>query len=121
MPLVDITCAHRVTDDATRRLVAELPHIVSVAVACADEPYDGCLQPGDVLVRCRAAGPFDRFDLDVLIEVHSKWFPDRAADRQRRAEQIHDAAVRLLPAGYLVGVYLSLPVAAWAQTETATS
>ncbi|MGW5520568.1 hypothetical protein [Nocardia africana] len=117
MPLIDVTCSSQVSDDSKRRMVAELPHIVSVAVACAAEPYDGCLQPGDVLVCCRSAEPGDRFDIDVLIEVQSKWFEDRAADRDRRAAHIHDEVARILPAGHLVGVYLSLPVAAWAQTE----
>ncbi|PPJ27431.1 hypothetical protein C5E45_14165 [Nocardia nova] len=117
MPLIDITCAPRVSDDSKRRLVEELPHIVSVAVACAAEPYDGRLQPGDVLIRCRSAEPGHRFDIDVLIEVKSKWFEDRAADRDRRVAHIHDEVARILPAGHLVGVYLSLPVAAWAQTE----
>ena len=117
MPLIDVTCSHRVPDDAKRRLVEELPHIVSVAVACAAEPYDGCLRPGDVLVRCRGAEPCDRFDIDVLVEVRSKWFEDRAADRDRRVAQIRDEVARILPANHLIGVYLSLPVAAWAQTE----
>ncbi|AHH19239.1 hypothetical protein NONO_c44550 [Nocardia nova SH22a] len=117
MPLIDITCSPRVTDDAKRRLADELPHIVSVAVACAAEPYDGCLRPGDVLVRFRGADPFDRFDIDVLIEVRSKWFADRAADRDRRVAHIRDEVARIVPAGHLIGVYLSLPVAAWAQTE----
>ncbi|WP_036502539.1 MULTISPECIES: hypothetical protein [Nocardia] len=117
MPLIDVTCSPRVSDESKRRLVEELPHIVSVAVACAAEPYDGCLQPGDVLVRCRSAEPADRFDIDVLIEVQSKWFEDRAADRDRRAAHIRDEVARILPAGHLVGVYLSLPVAAWAQTD----
>lgn len=80
-------------------------------------PYDGQPQLGDVLIRFRDAGPLDRFDLDLLLEVKSKWFEDRACDRQRRADQIHDGVVSLVPDGHLVGVYLSLPVASWAQPE----
>lgn len=74
-------------------------------------------QLGDVLIRFHDAGPLDRFDLDLLLEVKSKWFEDRACDRQRRADQIHDGVVSLVPDGHVVGVYLSLPVASWAQTE----
>lgn len=114
MPLIDVTCRPTLPADERRALVAALPAVVSEAVQCREEPYDGDLQPGDVLIRLREAGPFDRFDLDLLIEVHSKWFDDRAADRQRRADEIHDA-VAALTGLEAVGVYLRLPTAAWAQ------
>jgi hypothetical protein len=40
-----------------KRLLADaLPHIVSVAVECVAEPYDGQLQPGDVILRFRDTG-----------------------------------------------------------------
>ncbi|GKT30594.1 Major facilitator superfamily like protein, partial [Aduncisulcus paluster] len=57
-------------------------------------------------------GPFDRFDIDVLVEVKSKWFSDRAEDHQRRAEAIHDAVRTVIEDGQSAGVYLTLPVAA---------
>ncbi|MGL5442861.1 MAG: hypothetical protein ACRDDJ_10375, partial [[Mycobacterium] stephanolepidis] len=74
MPLIDITCGPAVTDDTRASLAEVLPHAVSLAVQCTDEPYDHRLQPGDVLIRFHEVGPFDRFDIDVLVEVKSKWF-----------------------------------------------
>ncbi|PSR63542.1 hypothetical protein C8259_12895 [Nocardia nova] len=41
----------------------------------------------------------------------------RSVYAHSRAAHIHDEVARILPAGHLVGVYLRLPVAAWAQTE----
>ncbi|NGX07138.1 hypothetical protein [Mycobacteroides franklinii] len=117
MPLIDITCGPRVTDAARLELAEILPHAVSLAVQCQDEPYDQHLQPGDVLIRFHEIGPFDRFDIDVLVEVKSKWFSDRAEDRQRRAEAIHDAVRTVIEDGQSAGVYLTLPVAAWDQSD----
>lgn len=116
MPLIDVTCSPDITDDARRTLARVLPDVVSKAVECLDEPYDGKLRPGDVTIRFHDVGPFDRFDVDVLIEVRSKWFADRAEDRERRVAQIHDAVAESIQVDQ-VGVYLSLPVAAWEQTE----
>lgn len=116
MPIIDVTCSPRV-DETSRRLLADLlPDIVSRAVACRDEPYDGHLQPGDVMIRFRDVRPDDRFDLDVVVEIHSKWTEDRAVDRQGRVERVTDEVARALPADHLVGVLLNLPVAAWAQS-----
>lgn len=115
MPIVDITCSSGVTDADKIRLNDVLPHAVSAAVACIEEPYDGKLRRGDVLILFREAGPFDRFDLDVLIEVKSKWFPSRAADSQRRADAIREAVAAEVGTAMSVGVYLSLPAAAWSE------
>ncbi|MGW4097751.1 MULTISPECIES: hypothetical protein [unclassified Mycobacterium] len=117
MPLIDVTCGAWATDAVRSRLAEVLPAAVSIAVECGDEPYDGNLQPGDVLIRFHDVGPFDRFDLDVLIEVKSKFFPDRAEDRQAGADAILAAAQTATGAGCRIGVYLTLPVAAWSQTE----
>ena len=92
-----------------------LPHAVSVAVECEEEPYDGDLQPGDVDLRFRPRGPFDTGGLDLVVEVRSKWFESRAVNRQDRVDNLCKAveeATGLLD----VGVYLSLPIAAWAQS-----
>ena len=64
VPLIDVTCGPRVTDDTRERLAQALPHAVSLAVECRDEPYDRNLQPGDVVIRFHAVGPFDRFDIE---------------------------------------------------------
>jgi len=92
-----------------------LPHAVSVAVECPEEPYDGDLQPGDVELRFRPRGPFDISGMDLVVEVRSKWFESRAANRQERVDGLC-AAVEEVAGPADVGVYLSLPVAAWAQS-----
>ena len=116
MPLVEITYAPHVAPATLRELGRVLPHLVSVAVECPEEPYDGDLRPGDVEVRFRALGPYDRCGLDVVVEVRSKWFESRAANRQERVDGLHSgiaAATGLED----FGVYLSLPVAAWSQGD----
>lgn len=116
MPLVEITYAPHVSPDTLRELGSVLPHLVSIAVECPEEPYDGDLQPGDVELRFRALGPYDRSGLDVVIEVRSKWFESRAGNRQERVDALHSGiagATGLLD----FGVYLSLPVAAWSQGD----
>jgi hypothetical protein len=114
MPLVEITYASHVEMRVLRELRAALPHLVSEAVACPEEPYDGNLQPGDVDLRFRERGPLDSGGLDVVVEVRSKWFESRAADRQQRVERLHTGIVAATGSRDL-GVYLALPVAAWAQ------
>ncbi|WP_433371927.1 hypothetical protein [Streptosporangium sp. CA-115845] len=116
MPLVEVTYAPDVPEASLRKLAAELPHLVSIAVQCPEEPYDGDLQPGDVEIRFRQLGLLDRSGLDVVIEVRSKWFDSRARNRQDRVNLLHrevEAATDLDN----FGVYISLPVAAWAQSE----
>lgn len=56
MPLIDVTCGARAGDAVRSRLAEVLPAAVSIAVACGDEPYDGNLQPGDVLIRSTTPG-----------------------------------------------------------------
>ncbi|MET8567276.1 hypothetical protein [Streptomyces sp. NPDC004783] len=119
MPLVEITYAPHVPETTLRELGAVLTHLVSPAVECPEEPYDGDLRPGDVELRFRPLGPLgplDRGGLDVVIEVRSKWFESRAADRQDRVDRLHES----LRAGTALrdfGVCLTLPVAAWSQGE----
>ncbi|WP_410667068.1 hypothetical protein [Amycolatopsis sp. cmx-4-68] len=113
MPLVEVTYAPEVAEATLHELRSVLPHLVSVAVECLEEPYDGDLRPGDVEVRFRPLGPFDSSGLAVVVEVRSKWCESRAANRQERVDLLHTgiaAATGLRD----FGVYLSLPVAAWA-------
>ncbi|MEU2258594.1 hypothetical protein [Nocardia xishanensis] len=116
MPLVEVTYALHVPETTLHALAEHLPHLVSVAVECAEEPYDGDLQPGDVELRFRPLGPYDRSGLDVVIEIRSKYFDSRAADRQSRVDNLHRAITDHISLTDF-GIYLSLPVAAWAQTE----
>lgn len=115
MPLVEITYAPHVPHAVLKELAAMLPHAVSVAVDCPEEPYDGDLQPGDVELRFRPRGPFDISGMDLVVEVRSKWSESRAANRQDRVDGLC-AAVEEVAGLADVGVYLSLPVAAWAQS-----
>src|SRR6478735_6958261 len=116
VPIVDVTYQSRVTNDQLRTLAATLPHAVSLAVECPEEPYDGDLRPGDVIIRFLQCGPHDSADLDLVIEVRSKWFATRAEDRHQRCERLRDAVLEAV--GPLsIGVYLSLPIAGWAQTD----
>jgi hypothetical protein len=115
VPLVEITYAPHVPHAVLKELGAMLPHAVSVAVECPEEPYDGDLQPADVELRFRPRGPFDSNGMDVVIEIRSKWFESRATNRQNRVDGLCKSVADSTGLGD-VGVYLSLPIAAWAQS-----
>ena len=116
MPIVEVTHDPQAATAMLQRVADVLPHAVSLAVQCPEEPYDGELQPGDVELRFRPRGVHDSGGLDLVVEVRSKWFASRAEGRQERCDRLCDAVVAA--AGTTkVGVYLSLPVAAWAQGE----
>ncbi|GAA1146703.1 hypothetical protein [Nocardioides aquiterrae] len=116
MPIVEVTHDPAVPAATLQRLADALPHAVSLAVACPEEPYDGDLRPGDVDLRFRARGERDSGGLDVVVEVRSKWSAGRAESLQERCDRLRDAVVDA--AGTTsVGVYLAIPVAAWAQGE----
>ena len=116
MPIIDVTYGPRVADEHLLRLARILPHAVSLAVDCPEESYDGALQPGDVEIRFRPRGLYDVSSLEVVVEIRSKWFPSRAETREERCDQLCDAIVEMVGTRS-VGVYLSLPVAAWSQGE----
>ena len=116
MPIVDVTHGSQIDEGLLLRLAQALPHAVSLAVECPEEPYDKQLQPGDVEIRFRSRGPYDVSGLDIVVEVRSKWFASRAENRQERCTQLRDDVVEAV--GTLsVGVYMSLPVAAWSQVD----
>lgn len=116
MPLVEITHASTVDDERLRLLAERLPHEVSLAVECPEEPYDGDLRPGDVDLRFRARGPYDAGGLDLVIEVLSRWTASRAETRDERCRRLCRAVVEMTGTPS-VGVFLTLPVAGWAQGE----
>ena len=116
MPIVEVTHDRLIATAQLRALAEALPHAVSLAVECPEEPYDGMLQPGDVDVRFRQRGLYDSGGLDIVVEVRSKWFASRAETRQERCDRLCDAVVEASGTKE-VGVYLSLPVAAWAQVD----
>jgi hypothetical protein len=115
VPIVEVVHGPRVSRDQLRQIAMMLPHAVSVAVECPEEPYDGELRPGDVEMRFRALGPDDVSGLALVVEVRSKWFPGRAADCDARCDKLRyliERATGIRP----VGVYLSLPIAGWSQS-----
>jgi len=116
MPIVEVTVGSRVDESAVRGLRRVLPDAVSLAVECPEEPYDGDLRPGDVEVHFRRTKPNDSAGLDVLVEVRSTWIASRAENRQERAERLC-AAIAEAMSDLSVGVFLTLPVAAWSQTD----
>ncbi|MFW5420371.1 hypothetical protein J0910_27515 [Nocardiopsis sp. CNT-189] len=116
MPIVEVTHAPGVAESELRELGSVLPHLVSKAVECPEEPYDGDVKPGDMEIRFRMRGPLDRSGLDVVIEVKSKWFESRAADRQERVDGLH-REIRAAMGLRDFGVYLALPVSAWSQGD----
>jgi len=116
MPIVDVTYGPQVKEARLFQLGRMLPHEVSVAVECPEEPYDHLLQPGDVEIRCRPRGAYDIGGLDILVEVRSKWFASRVETRQGRCDRLRDAIIDATGTTS-VGVYLSMPVAAWSQGD----
>ncbi len=49
MPIVEVTHDPLIAPARLRTLAEALPHAVSLAVECPEEPYDGRLLPGDVV------------------------------------------------------------------------
>ena len=116
MPIVEVAFGSRVDESAIGRLQEVLPETVSIAVECPEEPYERKLKPGDVEIRFRPLGHDDLSGLDVLLEVRSKWFASRADNRQERVDRLCSAVAESLP-GLTLGVFMTLPVAAWSQTD----
>lgn len=116
MPIVNVTYGSQVAEDQLQALAQTLPHAVSLAVECPEEPYDGVLRTGDVEIRFHPKGPYDIGGLEVVVEVRSKWFASRAETRQQRCGQLCETICEAAGTRS-IGVYLSLPVAGWAQGE----
>ncbi|KAA1423157.1 hypothetical protein [Nocardioides antri] len=116
MPIVEVTHDPHVAEETLQRLAQALPHAISLAVECPEEPYDGTLRAGDVDIRFRSRSPFDSGGLQIVVEVRSKWFASREETRQQRCDVLRDALAEASNISE-IGVYLSLPVAAWAQGE----
>jgi hypothetical protein len=115
VPLVDVTCADTVPEEALRRLAQLLPDIVAEAVACPEEPWTGPPLPGDIEIRFRARGRFDVGELDCVVEVRTKLLPGRLHDKDQRAERIRCGIVEAEPRLGQLGVWLILHEGSWAQ------
>lgn len=104
-----------ISDAELHRLLELLPDIVGEGVDCEEEPWIGSPQKGDLQVRFHKKGPLDNYDLNCLIEVGTKLFPSRAADKQRRSDFIRDRLSAELDLGE-TGVWLVLNDGAWSKT-----
>lgn len=115
MPLITITYSD-ISIDTLQKIAKRLPHIVSEAIECPEEPYDEYLKPGDVDIRFHERSPLDTGGLPLVIEVHTKYYESRATNRQQRSDMIYNQLSPLVqPIPF--GVFLILPVAAWSEGE----
>ena len=113
MPIVTVSHKGSASEAMLETLRRELPAIVSEAVDCPEEPYDGRLQPGDVNLRLVAALAPDE-GLDYVVEIRTKWTQSRSENLQERTDQVRVALEKLDLERF--GVWIELPQAAWAQT-----
>jgi hypothetical protein len=94
------------------KLRQQLPDIVSRAVECAEEPYDGKLKPGDINILATASLATAE-DVDYMIEIKTRTTHSRLADLQERADAIGSDLEALGLRNF--GVWLELSQAAWGQ------
>jgi hypothetical protein len=112
MPIVVISHKARAPAAPLERLRSELPVLVSHALDCPEEPYDGKLQRGDVVLRSLAALPPDE-PLDYLIEIRTRWTESRSENLQERSDELRAAIATLGVTDF--GVWIELVDGAWAQ------
>lgn len=115
MPLIDVTYDDTIDEPLLHQLGRLLPDIVSEAVDCPEDPWIGTPNVGDIEIRFRRKNAFDVGGLNVVVEVRTKLFESRIADKQRRTDLIRDR-VSSLGLGK-VGVWLILSEGAWSQGE----
>ena len=115
MPLIEVTYDDTTDEPLLRHLGQLLPEVVSEAVNCPEDPCVGSPNLGDIEIRFRKKSAFDVGGLNVVVEVRTKLFKSRLADKQRRADLIRDR-VSTLGLGK-VGVWLILTEGAWSQDE----
>lgn len=112
MPLVNVSHKPKYSKEVLLKLSEHLPGIVSEAVDCPEEPFDGPLQPGDIIIRFLPALAPDEA-LDWLIEVRTKWTKSRDENLRERSENIKSALVEVGLKKF--GVWIEIPRAAWSQ------
>jgi hypothetical protein len=114
MPLIEVTYDESLNEGALRRLARELPSVVAEAVDCPEEPWIGPPGPGDIEIRFRQRGPLDVGDLNVVVEVRTKFYESRVRESQRRADLIRQRLSDLRLGR--TGVWLILSDGAWSQS-----
>jgi hypothetical protein len=112
VPIVTVNHKGSAREAVLETLRRELPVIVSEALACPEEPYDGELRPGDVNLGFVPALAVDE-GLDYVLEIRSKWTQERSQNLEERTEQIRGALEKLGLVRF--GVWIELPPAAWSQ------
>ena len=112
MPIVTVSHKGSAAEAVLETLRRELPAIVSRALECPEEPFDGNLRPGDVNLRFVAALP-DQEGLDYLLEIRTRWTQSRRDNLEARSDEIRDALEQLGLERF--GVWIELPQAAWSQ------
>jgi hypothetical protein len=112
VPIVTVSHKNSAAEAMLETLRRELPAVVSEAVACPEEPYDGHLRPGDINLRFLAALPLDE-GLDYLIEIRTRWTQSRSENLQERSDGVRAALEGVGLQRF--GVWIELPKAAWSQ------
>ena len=112
VPIVTVSHKEAAAEAVLETLRRELPAIVSKALACPEEPYDGELRPGDINLRFLPALPLQE-SLDCVIEIRTRWTHSRGENLQSRSDEIRDALDRLGLERF--GVWIGLSHAAWSQ------
>jgi hypothetical protein len=112
LPIITVSHKGSASEAVLETLRRELPAIVSEAVDCPEEPYDGSLRPGDINLRFIAALAPDE-GLDYVVEIRTKWTQSRSENLQERTDQVRVALEKLNLERF--GVWIELPQAGWAQ------
>jgi hypothetical protein len=115
VPLIDVSYDQAVSEPDLSRLAILLPEIVAEAVNCPEEPWTGPPAPGDIEIRFRRKGTLDVGELNCVIEVRTKLFESRLANKQHRSDLIRDRVADQMNVG-AIGVWLILGEGAWSQT-----
>ena len=112
MPIITIHHKAAAPLSELDKLRQELPDIVSRAVECVEEPYDGELKPGDINILATASLATTE-DLDYMIEINTRTTQSRLANLQGRVNAICSDLEALGLQNF--GVWLELSQAAWGQ------
>lgn len=112
MPIVTVSHKASASEAVLETLRRDLPAIVSKALDCPEEPFEGDLRQGDINLRfLPALTAHER--LDYLIEIRTTRTQSRSADLDQRSGEIRSALTELGLERF--GVWIELLDAAWSQ------
>src|SRR6059058_5224955 len=90
MPIVTVSHKEAASLTELGELRRALPEIVSRAVECPEEPYDGELKRGDInMIVSASLAPSER--LDYVIDIRTRRTDSRSGNLQERSEAIRSA------------------------------